>query len=440
MSWALESLWNNFTEQRMNQRIIIENEIRNLGLRFPNGTVRKTYFAEFSLPAEKISDVRLEGISELGLEFKETEPGKYTLSGVPAIHGDFNLTLSFNTVEGEPRSVFSFPVAFNPDPRSIWKDMRSELNRKGIKPDWTTEYVKVPADENGNPRKDIVAASIQGRSHAHEARGRDDHFAVEYCPDSEWYILAVADGAGSASRSWRGSEIACNTVVEHCRELLSGNEDFNKAIAAYHADKENIPLRNEVVRYVYDIVLKGAHKAHKAIIQEAADTPDAKPRDYATTLMFVICRRFSFGWFIASFWVGDGAMAVYDENSGDIKLLGKPDEGEFSGQTRFLTMPEIFSDKDIVSKRMRMTIMPEFTSLFLMSDGVSDPMFETDRNLNDFTKWEEFNSLLKNGFPEDEIPGVDLSDDNEEAQDQLLNWLKFWSPGNHDDRTLVVLH
>ena len=75
-----------------------------------------------------------------------------------------------------------------------------------------------------------------------------------------------------------------------------------------------------------------------------------------------------------------------------------------------------------------------------MSDGVSDPMFETDRNLNDYTKWKEFYDNLKTGFPADEIPGVDLSDDNEEAKDQLLKWLDFWSPGNHDDRTIAILY
>ena len=36
--------------------------------------------------------------------------------------------------------------------------------------------------------------------------------------------------------------------------------------------------------------------------------------------------------------------------------------------------------------------------------------------------------------------GVDLSDDNEAAKEQLLNWLDFWSPGNHDDRTIAILY
>jgi hypothetical protein len=228
--------------------------------------------------------------------------------------------------------------------------------------------------------------------------------------------------------------------VEHCKSLLSNNQEFEKAIVDYNSEKESQEKRTNLTRLVYNIVFRGAVKAHEAINAVADKVDDAKPKDFATTLMFAICKKYEFGWFIASFWVGDGAMCLYDETSQTAKLLGVPDEGEFSGQTRFLTMPEVLRDKDVVSKRLRMAIVPDFTALFLMSDGVSDPMFETDKNLNDFTKWKEFYENLKNGFPEDEIGGVDLSDDNEEAKDQLLNWLDFWSPGNHDDRTIAILY
>lgn len=438
LSWTIDHLWNLHKEQRMNKRLVIENEIKNLGIRLPNGTVRKDYVASFSLPADKVSDVRLEGIEATGLSLSQPQPGEFTVTGIPQTHGDFTLRLTFSTVEGEPRSEISIPVAFNPDPRSIWKDLRSSLHEDGIKEDWATQYLLVKEDADGNPRKDVIAASIQGRSHAHEGRPRDDFFAIEHYEESDWYVLAVADGAGSANMSWKGSEIACNTIINHCREFLEGNKEFEDAIAAFHLDPKT-ELRSILTTQVTNIIYRGAVKAHEAINKEAENTPGTKPRDFATTLMFVICKKFSFGWFIASFWVGDGAMCIYDEVNGTAKLLGTPDEGEFSGQTRFLTMREIFLDKDLVKKRMRMTIVPDFTALFLMTDGVSDPMFETDSNLNNFEKWKEFMSLLKEGFPQDGIDGVDLHDDNPEAAEQMLEWLKFWSPGNHDDRTLVVL-
>ncbi len=114
-------------------------------------------------------------------------------------------------------------------------------------------------------------------------------------------------------------------------------------------------------------------------------------------------------------------------------MLGMPDEGEYAGQTRFLTMPEIFSDSNKFYQRMNCRIVPDFTALFLMTDGVSDPKFETDANLKSYDKWNELWADLKEN-------GVELTDDNEEAANQLLNWLDFWSPGNHDDRTIAILY
>ena len=99
-------------------------------------------------------------------------------------------------------------------------------------------------------------------------------------------------------------------------------------------------------------------------------------------------------------------------------------------------MPEIFKDATSLYQRLRFNIVPDFTALFLMSDGVSDPKFETDANLNNPDKWDNlWNDLINNP----EHP-VDLSDDNEEAKNQLLDWLDFWSPGNHDDRTIAILY
>ena len=68
-----------------------------------------------------------------------------------------------------------------------------------------------------------------------------------------------------------------------------------------------------------------------------------------------------------------------------------------------------------------------------MSDGVSDPKFETDANLNNPDKWDALWDDLKEN-------GVELTDDNEASKDQLLDWLDFWSPGNHDDRTIAILY
>ena len=440
LNWTICSLWSKFKEERMNQRIMIENEVRQLGLRFPNGTVKKEYNVFFELPLDKISVVELAGAEELGLVLAMSEDGRCSLSGKPTTAGDFTLKLRYKTLEGEPMSELSIPVAFNPNPRDLWKNIPTDPNIPYYKSDSETAYLKVEAEEDKKQRKDIVAASQRGRSHAQEGRPRDDHFSLFHCDESDWYIIAVADGAGSAKYSRKGSEVACKAVIDHCKNLLFDNPDFETSIREYEADRDNQEKRTNVTRHVIDIIYKGAMNAHEAVKKVAEANEEAKLKDFATTLMFAVCKKYDFGWFIASFWVGDGAMCLFDAENKTAKLLGTPDEGEFSGQTRFLTMPEIFRDPDVVSKRLRISLVRDFTALFLMTDGVSDPMFETDKNLNDYAKWEAFYNNLKNGFPEDEIVGVDLTDDNEAAKDQLLKWLDFWSPGNHDDRTIAILY
>lgn len=440
LNWAIASLWDGYNQERMNKRIIIENEIKSLGLRLPNGTVKKDYHATLKLPLDRIFDVELLGADELGLSTALSEEDTLTVSGRPMKTGDFTLRLSYRTDPDETPSELQIPVAFNPNPRDLWKNIPTPEDVIFYKPDSATEYLKVEAGLDGMPRKDIVAASQRGRSHAQEGKPRDDHFRLWHSDGSDWYVIAVADGAGSARYSRRGSWVACDAVIDHCSSLLNYNPDFETAIREFVADRGDEAKRTHLTRDVIDIVYTGAMKAHEAVKRVAQANEGSQLKDFATTLMFAICKRFEFGWFIASFWVGDGAMCLYDEESGTAKLLGTPDEGEFSGQTRFLTMPEIFRDPDVVKKRLRMTIVPDFTALFLMSDGVSDPMFETDRNLGDYDKWKEFYERLKSGFPEDEIGGVELSDDNEASKDQLLRWLDFWSPGNHDDRTIAILY
>jgi hypothetical protein len=113
------------------------------------------------------------------------------------------------------------------------------------------------------------------------------------------------------------------------------------------------------------------------------------------------------------------------------KMMGLPDSGEYAGQTRFLTMPEIFKDAQAVISRIKFAIVPDFSALFLMTDGVSDPWFETDVNLENAEKWQIFWDNINKS--------VKLEEANENIGNRLVDWLGFWSPGNHDDRTLALL-
>jgi len=439
LAYYANKLWNEYNEHLMDERIIIENKVKELPITIPNASAKKPYSTTVVIPCGELSDINLEGLSkeEHGLEITKNADGKsFLISGTPTVSGTFNLTLTYKYNGKEfdrPYLERPLQIIINPDPRDLWKDVPVPEGIEYPKENSICEYVKVEALADGTPQKDIVAASKRGRSHAQDGKPRDDHFKLKHL-DNGWYIMAVADGAGSAKYSREGSRIACEEAVNHCIVQLNDSKAFEEAIAKYNelAKEGEKDTRKVVGDYIYNIVGTAAFKAHKGINAEAA-LKKLPPKNYATTLLLTICKKFPFGWFVASFWVGDGAICLYDKKAHTAKILGTPDEGEYAGQTRFLTMPEIFKDAVSFYQRLRFNIVDDFTALFLMTDGVSDPKFETDANLNNPDKWDALWADLK-------VNGVELTDDNEEAKEQLLKWLDFWSPGNHDDRTIAILY
>lgn len=445
VKFVYDKLSTEFEEHLMDLFKVKQNEINQLPISVPNASVKKAYEYTLQLP-EDIQSVELLGLSleEHGLEIQQVEgSNSFVIKGTPKQAGTFDISLRFkfeSFLKDRPYVERKIQIIINPDPRDLWKNLPVDWDNmpepKYQKEDTQHEYVLVSALADGTPQKDIAAASKRGRSHAQEGKPRDDHFKLKYM-DNGWYIMAVADGAGSAKFSREGSQIACNTVVDYCQTQLINSQKFEEDIACYNefkADSEN-EARKIVGDHIYKIVGTAAFKAHNAINKEAQDK-NLPAKTYATTLLLTICKRFPFGWFIASFWVGDGAICLFDQQARTSKLLGVPDEGEYAGQTRFLTMPEIFKDATALYQRLRFSIVDDFTALFLMTDGVSDPMFETDANLNNYDKWEQ----LWNNLANDKDNPVHLVDDNEESAKELLNWLDFWSPGNHDDRTIAILY
>ena len=395
-------LWGLYNDYLMDKIKVAESEIV-WNLNMPYAIDIHLYYESVEMP--KVSSAQLPEVEILlddvvGLEqdihglqlMVAPDKHSFAITGTPTLEhfrkdgatalSTFELTLKYHFSGMEmpaERPVLERKVQFviNQDPRKLWRDIPVDWENmtepKYKKDDIQIDYVKVEALSDGTPQKDIVAASKRGRSHAQEGKPRDDHFKMSHM-DNGWYIMAVADGAGSAKYSREGSRIACEEVTNYCMAQLANSKDFESAVKQYneHKTESESDARKAVGDYIYKIVGTAAFKAHKSINAEAA-IKKLPAKQYATTLLLAICKKFEFGWFIATFWVGDGAICLYNKQAHTAEVLGVPDEGEYAGQTRFLTMPELFKDATSLSQRLRVRIVAVLSALFLMSAGVSDP-------------------------------------------------------------------
>jgi serine/threonine protein phosphatase PrpC len=430
---AIDQIFNTqmFIVESWKEKSLID-DILQKHVMLPNAKVNKAYSFQFdpkALGMHEMGDYNWSIPEELGISFDGTN----TLSGMPLQQGDYILTLQFRLrthPADKPYTEKKVQLVVNPDPKSLWQNLPSDQGDKYWQEDHAA--ITIPFGD-----RQLVIASKRGRSHAHEGRFRDDSFATAFNADNGWGIIAVADGAGSAKYARKGADIACKAAISSFHELLAGEKlaALEEAITAYLKDNSAESQKQVSTQFIEQLG-KLAFSAQGKIRQEALAN-EAALKDYATTLIFALVKKYEAGYVISSFWVGDGGIGIYQHASGEAFVMGVPDSGEFAGQTRFLTMADIFADS-AYANRIRFKVVPDFTALILMTDGITDPKFQTDANLQKGDVWRALWEDL--GGNNEDGAKVDFTDTPEEVKESLLNWLDFWSPGNHDDRTIAILY
>ena len=399
-------------------------------LRIPNGTVGKTYDASFgSHPVlQEVDSFEWSGLEPVGLKY---DAASQKITGVPTQSGEIRLHFLFKVKGHDEDSDFlekEVNLTINPDPKSLWKNIESDRND----PYWKEDNVTVFAPLG---LKNILVSSKRGRSHANAGSFREDDFAFENY-DNGWSLIAVADGAGSAKASRKGSSLACRTLVE-----VFGEETTKVAMKAFdelleqYARARSEQNAKQLNRVVYNNLGKAALTVHKKLDSFAVDHGIAL-KDLSTTLIFVLLKKYDFGYAILSFGVGDCPIALLNKDEMEITLMNWIDVGEYGGGTRFITMPEIFKSEDFAS-RFGFKLIDDFSYMFLMSDGIYDPKFVVESALDDVNKWKEFLADIQGDNPDQVKVALDMH--NPEIEKQFSAWMDFWSPGNHDDRTLAIV-
>lgn len=378
----------------------------------PNCRVGAPYAAQITgrdAAGTQLTITDMELPASLGLAF---DPETQLVSGEPRCAGEFELVLYWRPDGVSARNPGRCHLIVNADPRSLWKV---------VEPAEGQPYPKAHLDQQliAAAGVRLLAASRRGRSHEHGGTFRDDDFFLDHDAASGWSVMLVADGAGSARLSRQGARLAVAVAGAHVAAQLKG--EFGARIAPLVAGWDSAAAQTAGSEFHY-LFHSAASAAVQAIEDEAAKAEEA-PREFATTLLALATRREGEDTFIASFWMGDGAIAAYGPR-GTVKLMGTPDSGEFAGQTRFLDRAAV-SDPGF-GKRVRIGRLSNVSAVIAMTDGVSDPFFETDNGLADAAKWDGLWDELQPHL-QSEAPGQ-----------RVLEWLHFFRQGHHDDRTIAI--
>jgi hypothetical protein len=158
-------------------------------------------------------------------------------------------------------------------------------------------------------------------------------------------VVAVSDGAGSASCSAEGARMAVEALAAHLAESLGADGD---------AALDNGLLRDAFVE-TRTHVLRAAYEAGRPA------------RDYACTLLAVIVRKEQ----VAVHQIGDGVV-VYRLGDANWSLAIHPQRGEYANETFFLT------DDDAMLRTEGHVALGDVTELAVLTDGLQGQVVEAE--------------------------------------------------------------
>lgn len=152
-----------------------------------------------------------------------------------------------------------------------------------------------------------IGASVMGTSHAATQTRCQDHSAYRVVDGAgePALLVAVADGAGSASASFHGAKTAVESALAQCSSALAGGCELDREVL--------ITCFAGARQRVLDVAAEYEHQA----------------RDYACTLLVVVAtaERTLAG------QIGDGAIVLDD---GALRAATWPQQGEYANTTHFL--------------------------------------------------------------------------------------------------------
>lgn len=355
----------------------------------------------------------------------------------PKAAGELDIPIYYNN-----GTCVHFELTVNPDIDSLW-----QKNEPG--PDlivFDQDLIRLKTGHKNILARDfqdfqLIGASRRGRSHEHAGSFRDDELGCWVDEATGRYAFFVADGAGSARFAREGARIA----IRYLEDKIGSN--ITEAL--WNEDDNGPPPGGGVGKMLVALAYHAMCQIDAFIKESNNEDPNRKwsLKDFNTTLLIAAMKRDKDGAArVVSFSIGDGAIVGY---TGDrVEIMTAPDIGEFCGGTRFLTMPSVWkkASEDWTAFYRTRVFSAHFTPaeakrlwLLLMTDGVSDPWFETEAGLANLERWRNFVDLELLGRGDGQA-GIDSSGTAETNAERLWRWLGFSRATHYDDRTLIAAY
>lgn len=173
--------------------------------------------------------------------------------------------------------------------------------------------------------------SVAGTSHL--ARSLPCQDAFRFCAFGEWLVIAVADGAGSASHSEVGATVVCDELVRRVSAIDPVTLFSRSGVNALFAE------------------------ARAAIFAEA-ERMNVRPREVACTAILAIVGPNS----AAFAQIGDGAIVI--RQGQDYRVVFWPEPTEYVNATDFLT------DDSFLDSILFETVADSIIEVAALTDGL----------------------------------------------------------------------
>lgn len=186
-----------------------------------------------------------------------------------------------------------------------------------------------------------VHCAVRGKSHIKEdIPCQDKTYALE---SEEGYVIALADGAGSARLSQYGAEYVTKSV---CESLM---KDFD----VYFSEEDGVAIKRKII-----------HDLRNGL-EEVASEQVCQIKDLASTLLVAAVNK---GRYILVH-IGDGVIGFLRDD--ELKVATQPENGEYANTTVFVTSADVLHSMKILKGNLG-----TINGFVLMSDGTENSLYD----------------------------------------------------------------